>query len=391
MTSAGVQMLLALAAVAGAAGFVVWILHSRAAAKMRAREKAVEVARSRAQERARVAGEADDRRRIASEEREIALALLAAHRAELAKRRVEPLSSGAADTRVAPVAAPAAAAPAPRPLPPSQPQHRAQPNEAHEPAASKQGLPANVGPAPTVAAPDVFAIDASNAVEVAADGARQCEGAVSDTAARAETEPAERPLILLEAAVSPRPLDTKGDTAVVAGGAPFHAAPPDEPVAPDLYPPREAETQPTHETPVPITPGLGRRYWRLWTNTLPPGRTVAKYLVLPSPQANWYHPVPLARRSAPQRIAPQVPSNRRSSRRNCWQLALVQRSQRTHGRRTVRATASQRTATTSAWTQYCTVIHQGSWNQVLAVWKTSYRRSGRRLLLLTPSRIRAVD
>lgn len=251
MTPASVQMLVGLAAVAVAAGIVAWILHSRAAAKMRAREKAVEVVRSRAQERARVTDEAD-RRRITREEREIALARLAARRAELAKRREELLSPGVADRRIEPVAESAI----PALKPPSQQQDRAQPSEVHGPMPSHEGSPAAEVPDPAVAAPDVVANDASNAVEVAAGGALASEVVAVDPAALDETAPAERPLSLLEEpAASPKPLYATDNIAAVGGGLTFLAAPPDEPVAPDLYAPLETESQPAHEVPVPITPG----------------------------------------------------------------------------------------------------------------------------------------
>ncbi len=243
MTPANVQLLLAFVAAAGAAGIVVWILHSRKAAKKRAREKAVEDARRRVQERARVADE-DIRRRIEGEEREIALARLAARRAELTKRRKELLTPGVADQRVEPLAVQAVL----EPKPPGWSHHGAQAREEQLPVAPTEGSTADISPVLQDASPDAATTDTGNAIEVTASGTLESEVVVADTA------PPERPLSSrTEPAIVSEPLDATDDPADVAAGAPLHAAPPVEPVVPDPHPPHEVETPPIHTAPEQIT------------------------------------------------------------------------------------------------------------------------------------------
>lgn len=243
MTPANVQLLFAFAAAAGAAGVVVWILHSRTAAKKRAREKAVEDARHRAQVRARVANEAN-RRRIEGDEREIALARLAARRAELAKRREELLTPGVADQRVEPSAVQAV----PEPKPPGWSQHRAQADEERLPVVPTEGSPADMSPVLQDASPDAATTDTGNAIEVTASGTLESKVVVADTA------PPERPLSSrTEPAIVSEPLDATGAPADLAAGAPLDAAPPIEPVAPDPHPPLEVGTPPVHAAPDQIT------------------------------------------------------------------------------------------------------------------------------------------
>lgn len=246
MTSASLPLLVALTALTVAVGIVIWMLHSRATARKHALEKAAETASRRAQERARIAHEIDQRH-IASEEREVELARVATRRAKLDRRREELLTSGIVDKRVGQVAAP---------QPKNQSQHGAQPSEVRAPMASEERARTAVVRDPIVTAPDDTAMDMDKTIEVAADAARPNKGAAGEIAPQTESVSAKQALSLPETSVvSSKPLDAMGGAAPFPDMAYVHTTPLDEPVATVLHLQLQLQvgTQPVQETPGPIT------------------------------------------------------------------------------------------------------------------------------------------